>query len=113
MLEAYDDSFRNMAEGEVVKGTVLKVTEAAVVVAECQVVFDFGADALEPVCYDVRVLRVLKGASSRPFFAVGTDRADPQGFRPLGEGDTAEEALDACLAAAGVHRRRLVKQSFE
>ena len=23
MLEAYDDSFRNMAEGEVVKGTVL------------------------------------------------------------------------------------------
>src|ERR671912_178402 len=32
MLEAYDDSFRNMAEGEVVKGTVLKVTETAVVV---------------------------------------------------------------------------------
>jgi len=32
MLNAYDDSFRNMAEGEVVKGTVLKVTESAVVV---------------------------------------------------------------------------------
>src|ERR687892_157475 len=32
MLEAYDDSFRNMAEGEVVKGTVLKVTESHVVV---------------------------------------------------------------------------------
>src|SRR6187431_1275512 len=32
MLNLYDDSFRNMAEGEVVKGTVLKVTEAAVVV---------------------------------------------------------------------------------
>src|ERR671913_512014 len=32
MLEAYDASFRNMAEGEVVKGTVLKVTETAVVV---------------------------------------------------------------------------------
>jgi small subunit ribosomal protein S1 len=32
MLEIYDDSFRNMAEGEVVKGTVLKVTETAVVV---------------------------------------------------------------------------------
>lgn len=87
------------------------MTEAATVVAECQVVFDFGAMA--PVCYDVQVLRVLKGASSRPFFAVATDRADPQGFRPLGEGDSAEEALDACLAAAGVHRRRLVKQSFE
>ena len=32
MLGIYDDSFRNMAEGEVVKGTVLKVTDAAVVV---------------------------------------------------------------------------------
>src|SRR6187431_2730992 len=32
LLGLYDDSFRNMAEGEVVKGTVLKVTEAAVVV---------------------------------------------------------------------------------
>ncbi len=32
MLDVYDDSFRNMAEGEVVKGTVLKVTETAVVV---------------------------------------------------------------------------------
>jgi small subunit ribosomal protein S1 len=32
MLAQYDDSFRNMAEGEVVKGTVLKVTETAVVV---------------------------------------------------------------------------------
>src|ERR1700722_12725921 len=32
MLAVYDHSFRNMAEGEVVKGTVLKVTESAVVV---------------------------------------------------------------------------------
>ena len=32
MLGLYDDSFRNMAEGEVVKGTVLKVTDSAVVV---------------------------------------------------------------------------------
>ena len=32
MLEAYDDSFRNMAEGEVVKGRVLSVTDAAVIV---------------------------------------------------------------------------------
>ncbi|PPR20467.1 MAG: hypothetical protein CFH40_01915 [Alphaproteobacteria bacterium MarineAlpha10_Bin3] len=32
MLGIYDDSFRNMAEGEVVKGTVLKVTDTAVVV---------------------------------------------------------------------------------
>ena len=32
MLEAYDESFRNMAEGEVVKGTVLKVTANEVVI---------------------------------------------------------------------------------
>src|ERR687891_315356 len=32
LLDAYDTSFRNMAEGEVVKGTVLKVTDTAVVV---------------------------------------------------------------------------------
>jgi hypothetical protein len=32
LMELYDDSFRNMAEGEVVKGTVLRVTETAVVV---------------------------------------------------------------------------------
>ena len=32
MLDIYDDSFRNMAEGEVVKGTVLKVTDTAVVI---------------------------------------------------------------------------------
>ena len=32
MLGIYDDSFRNMAEGEVVKGTILKVAETAVVV---------------------------------------------------------------------------------
>src|SRR5687767_2531264 len=32
MLEAYDNSFRNIAEGEVVKGTVLKVTPSEVIV---------------------------------------------------------------------------------
>src|SRR5215210_5964928 len=32
LLGIYDDSFRNMAEGEVVKGTVLKVTDTHVVV---------------------------------------------------------------------------------
>src|SRR5881394_1244250 len=32
MLGIYDESFRNMAEGEVVKGTVLKLTDTAVVV---------------------------------------------------------------------------------
>src|SRR5262245_4695283 len=32
LLEAYDSSFRNIAEGEVVKGTVLKVTATEVVV---------------------------------------------------------------------------------
>ena len=32
LLDLYDNSFRNIAEGEVVKGTVLKVTENEVVV---------------------------------------------------------------------------------
>jgi small subunit ribosomal protein S1 len=32
LLDLYDNSFRNIAEGEVVKGTVLKVTESEVVV---------------------------------------------------------------------------------
>ena len=32
MLDVYDNSFRNIAEGEVVKGTVLKVTPSEVVV---------------------------------------------------------------------------------
>ena len=32
LLDLYDNSFRNIAEGEVVKGTVLKVTASEVVV---------------------------------------------------------------------------------
>ncbi len=32
LLDSYDSSFRNIAEGEVVKGTVLKVTTTGVVV---------------------------------------------------------------------------------
>src|SRR5499426_252627 len=32
LLEIYDSSFRNIAEGEVVKGTVLKVTASEVIV---------------------------------------------------------------------------------
>ena len=32
LLELYDSSFRNIAEGEVVKGTVLKVTASEVIV---------------------------------------------------------------------------------
>src|SRR5256884_9847325 len=32
LLDSYDNSFRNIAEGEVVKGTVLKVTPSEVIV---------------------------------------------------------------------------------
>ena len=32
LLDSYDNSFRNIAEGEVVKGTVLKVTASEVIV---------------------------------------------------------------------------------
>jgi hypothetical protein len=85
------------------------MAEAAAVVAECQVAFDF--EGREQVCYDVKVFRTLKGASARPFFAVATNRSDPAAFRPIGEGDSAEEALDACLAETGIHHRRRVRQS--
>jgi hypothetical protein len=85
------------------------MVEAAAVVGECQVAFDF--DGQEQVCYQVQVFRSLKGASARPFFAVATNRSDPGAFRPVGEGDSAEQALDACLAAAGIYHRRRVKQA--
>ena len=62
------------------------MVEAAAVVAECQVAFDF--EGHEQVCYEVKVFRALKGASAQPFFAVATNRGDPAAFRPLGEGDS-------------------------
>jgi hypothetical protein len=83
--------------------------EAAVVEAQCQVVLDFGPP--QQVCYEITVLRTLKGAGVLPFAALGRNRDDPGGFRPVGEGTTAGEALQECLVHAGVHHRRLVKQS--
>jgi hypothetical protein len=85
------------------------MVEAAVVVAQGQVAFDF--EGREQVTYEVKVFRTLKGASSQPFFAVATNLGDPAAFRPIGEGDTPEAALEACLAAAGIYHRRRVKQS--
>jgi len=82
--------------------------EAAVVEAQCQVVLDFGPP--EQVCYEITVLRTLKGAGAS-FVALGRNREDPGAFRPVGEGATAEEALQECLVHAGVHHRRRVKQS--
>jgi len=87
------------------------MTEAAAVVAECQVVFDF--DGQEHTVYDVQVLEALKGGGSGRYFALATNRDDPGAFRPLGSGDTPEEALQECLDAAGVHHRRRVKQQGE
>lgn len=37
LLDLYDNSFRNIAEGEVVKGTVLKVTESEVEIGRAHV----------------------------------------------------------------------------
>jgi hypothetical protein len=85
------------------------MVEAAAVVAECQVAFDF--EGREQVCYEVKVFHTLKGASSEPFFAVATNRADQAAFRPIGEGQSPEAALEACLVAAGIYHRRRVKQS--
>jgi hypothetical protein len=85
------------------------MVEAAAMVCECQVALDF--EGQEQVCYEVKVFRSLKGPSAHPFFAVATNRSDPGAFRPVGEGDSAEAALDACLAEAGIYHRRRVKQA--
>jgi len=83
--------------------------EAAAVEAQCQVVLDFGPP--ERVCYEITVLRSLKGEGSQPFFAYGRN-LDPAGsFRPVGEGASPEEALQECLAEAGLYHRRRVKQA--
>jgi hypothetical protein len=85
------------------------MTEAAAVVGECQVVLDFGPDAR--VAYEIKVYEALKGDSG--YFAIGRSDADPEGYRPFGSAATPEAAVDACLAAAGIHHRRHVKQSRE
>jgi len=85
------------------------MTEAAALVAECQVVLDFAPGAR--VQYEIKVYESLKGGGDERYFATGTSPEDPQGFRPLGSGATAEAALQACLNAAGVHHRRRVKQA--
>jgi hypothetical protein len=83
--------------------------EAAAVEGQCQVVVDFGDP--ERACYEIVVLRALKGGDASPFVALGRNRDDAGGFRPVGEGRTAEEALQECLVQAGVYHRRRVKQS--
>lgn len=84
------------------------MTEAAAVIAECHVVLDFPPH--ERVGYEIKIYAALKGGGDDRFFAVGTNREDAEGFRPFGGGTTAEEALENCLAHAGVHHRRHVKQ---
>ena len=84
------------------------MTEAAALVGECVVVLDFGA---ERATYDVKVYEALKGGGAAPFFALGTCREEANGYRPVADGATAEEALQACLNAAGVYHRRRVKQA--
>jgi len=85
------------------------MTDAAAVVGECQVVLDFGPDAR--VAYEIKVYETLKGGSG--YFAIGRSDVDPEGYRPFGTAATPEAAVDACLAAAGIHHRRHVKQSQE
>ena len=87
------------------------MTEAAAVVGECHAVIDFGP--AECAAYELKVYRVLKGGGDDPYFAVGTNREDPQGYHPTAGGATPEAALQACLEAAGVYHRRRVKQAGE
>ena len=87
------------------------MTEAAALEATCDVVFDFGAG--EQAAYRIQVFRVLKG-SGAPYFASGESRGDPgTDFRPFGDGDTPEDALQACLESAGIHHRRHERQRPE
>jgi len=83
------------------------MVEAAALDAVCHVVFDFGPH--EQATYEIRVFRVLKGGGA-PWFASGRERDRPEGFRPFGDGETAEEALQACLESAGIHHRRRERQ---
>ena len=87
------------------------MTEAAGVVAECQVVLEFGPS--ERACYEIKVYEALKGGGGERYFALGTNRDDPKGFRPFADGPTPESALQTCLANAGIHHRRRVKQAGE
>jgi hypothetical protein len=83
--------------------------EAGAVEAQCQVVLDFGPP--ERACYEITVLRSLKGEGAQPYFAYGRNLDATGGFRPVGEGATPEEALQECLAEAGLYHRRRVKQA--
>jgi hypothetical protein len=87
------------------------LTEAAGLVAECQVVLDFGGG--HRVQYEIKVYEALKGGGDDPFFALGSNPDDREGYRPFGGGASAEEAVETCLANAGIHHRRLVKQAGE
>ena len=83
------------------------MTEAAALVGECQVVLDF--DGAERTQYEIKVYESLKGEGDR-YFAIGVNPSDAEAFRPMGGGTTPEEAVQACLSAAGIHHRRRVKQ---
>ena len=87
------------------------MTEAAALVGECQVVIDVGPG--ERVQYTVKVYESLKGGGGDRFFAIGRNPADVDGYRPFGAAANAEDALEACLATAGIHHRRRVKQAGE
>ena len=87
------------------------MTEAAAVIGQCEVVIDF--ESAERTAYDIRVYQGLKGHADEPYFAVATNREDPAAFRPIGTGTTAEDALQDCLANAGIYHRRRVKQASE
>ncbi len=84
-----------------------QVTEAAAVVAACQVVFATPGDA--PATYEITVFEALLGDGAR-YFAVGRG---PTAFSPVGNGATPEDALQACLDDAGIHHRRREKQARE
>jgi len=85
------------------------MTEAAVVLAECHVVFSVGA--VEHATYEFQVCESIGAAGDERYFAVGRNRDDPTEYRPVDSGGTPEEALQACILKAAVYHRRQAKQA--
>lgn len=85
------------------------VTEAAALIGECHIVLDF--PPIERAAYEIKIFESRKGDAGGRYFAVGSNREDPVGFRPVASAATPEEALEGCLASAGIYHRRRVKQA--
>lgn len=79
------------------------VVEAARIVAEAEVVLDFGGDVR--AWFRVSVFEDLRPAGDGGFFARAVEREDPS-LVAVATAATPEEATTLCLAEAGISLRR-------